>query len=255
MGPMSTTPNPPEPGHKKSTLVVNMRPQMNPPTGGEIVTEPEITEEPLPVYQHDAYKLNWYDTLDLGAEVANLAGDTPFDWHLTHKWVDNEIRHHIRVGYPTLGRRRPELRFVVGENIHTPPEVERDGSEYANEVWVFGAGEGSLQVMGRAFRRDDGRVRKIATVSDPSITTEAAAITRAQQELAKRFNLENISEVILVDHPHARAGEVDLGDEILIEGDIGWIDLSTWCRVIGRTISPDDGDAQVLKVIRSDRIL
>jgi len=247
-------PSPPNPG-RKQTLVVNIRPQMNPPEGGEIITPTETPEEEEPAkFQYDAFKLNWYETLDLSSTLDDLAADTPFDWHLTHRWEDEEIRHHIRLGYPRLGRRREDLRFVVGENIHVTPTVERDGTEYANEILFFGAGEGSSIIVGRAFRRDDGRIRKVVTVSDPSVKTEAEANLRAESELAKRFNIENISDVVVTDHPHAPMGSVDLGDEILIEGDLGWIELEVWCRVVGRTMSPDNSNAQSLTLIRSDRI-
>lgn len=244
-------PNPPSPG-KKKTLVVNIRPQMNPPVDGTI--DPDPIPEKVATFQYDAFKLNWYETLDLSATLDDLAGDTPFDWHLTHRWEGDEIRHHIRLGYPRLGRRREELRFVVGENIHTLPSVERDGTDYANEVLFLGAGEGSAIITGRAFRSDDGRIRKVVTISDPAVKTEAEANRRAETELAKRFNIENITEVVVTDHPHAPMGSVDLGDEILIEGDLGWIEIEAWCRVIGRTMSPDNSNAQSLTLIRSDRI-
>lgn len=249
-------PNPPNPGRAKNTLVVNVRPQMTPPEGGTIVDDPVPTDTDTAgaTYQHDAYKLNWYDTLDLSAEIDNLAASTPFDWHLASRWEGDEIRHHIRLGHPRLGRRRDDLRFVVGENIHQIPEVERDGTEYANEVWVFGAGEGSLMIRGMAFRRDDGRVRKVVTISDPAITTTAAANERAQQELAKRYHIDNVAEVVVADHPHAPMGSVDLGDEIFVEGEMGWVDFAAWCRVVGRSFRPDESNAQILTLLRSDRI-
>jgi hypothetical protein len=247
-------PDPPSPGTKQ-VLVVNMRPQVNPPEGGEEVEEAGPTDtNPGVTYQADAYKLNWYESLDLGEEINNLAASTPFDWHLTHRWVDNEIRHHIRLGYPRIGRRREELRFVVGENIAKAPEVERDGIAYANEVVFLGAGEGASMIRARAFRRDDKRIRKVVVVSDPSVTDENVARQRAETELAKRFNIDNITEVVVSNHPHAPIGSVDLGDEILVQGDLGWVDIETWCRVVGRTMSPDDSDNQSLTLLRSDRI-
>lgn len=255
-------PNPPNPGFKgmaQPILVgdvvypVTPTPNAN-PDSPEPVPEEQPAPEELPVYEYDAYKLNWYTNLDLSSDIAELATKTPFDWHLTHRWVGEEIHHHIRLGYPRIGRRRPDLRFVVGENIHTVPTVERDGTEYANEVLVLGSGEGSSIIMGRAFRPNDGRVRKVVTISDPSINTTADAIRSAEQELARRFNIENLREIVLMNHPHAPMGAVDLGDEILVEGDLGWIDLEVWCRVVSRSMAPDNSDSQVLTLIRSDRL-
>lgn len=244
-------PFPPNPGPRNITNVVYERRAVQAPEGGTIEeTAPET--EPAK-FQFDAYKLNWYETLDLSATMDDLAASTPFDWHLTHRWEGDEIRHHIRVGYPKLGRRREDLRFVVGENIHQVPTVEEDGSIEANEVIVYGAGEGSSIIWGRAFR-NDGKVRKVATVSDPTIRTTEAANARAQQELAKRVTSQDIAEIVVVDHPHASLGSIDLGDEIYVEGDLGWVDFSAWCRVVARSISPDSADSHVLTVLRSDRI-
>ena len=173
---------------------------------------------------------------------------------MTHYWYDEEIRHHIRLGYPRIGNRRSDLRFVVGENIKVIPTVERDGTRYANEILFLGAGEGSAQVMARAFRRDDNKVRRVAVVVDPAVQDQVMAQNRANSELAIRYAVEDVTDIVLMDHPHAPMGSVELGDEILLEGETGWADLEMWCRVIGRTLNPDTGNAMVLTVIRSDRL-
>jgi hypothetical protein len=239
----------------------------NPPpprTGGpettyveQVVTTPG-TPAPV-VWEYDAYKLAWYKDHNLASVIDDLAAMTPFDWYLESRWTDDgmdepTIRHNIRVGYPRLGRRRDDLRFVIGENVQQLPSIERDGTAYANEVMLLGAGEGSAQVVARSFRRADGKVRKVAVVSDPGINDLRLAQIRADQELAKRIILDDMTEIVLNDHPHAPAGSVDLGDEILLEGETGWIDLEVWCRVVARRISPDASDAVTLTVIRSDRL-
>jgi len=250
-------PNPPNPGPRDISKIglIYVRPQINPPVGGEDTTTEEPEPTPGATYEYDAYKLNWYEDLDLGATLDDLAANTPFDWHLTSRWdANDEIRHHIRLGYPRIGRRRDDLRFVVGENIRTVPAMERDRTEYADEVLVLGAGEGSSMIRGMAFRPNSNRVRKVAVISDPNLKTVAEANQRAELEVSKRSKLEHITEIVLSDHPHAPLGSVDLGDEILVEGDIGWVEFSIWCRVIARAMSPDDGDSQVLTILRSDAI-
>lgn len=239
-------PNPPE-GTVRDAI---------PSTVGEPTpTEPTPEGEPTPVYEYDEYRLAWYKDHDLAGTIDQLAGDTPFDWVMTHAWNDDDLRHHIRLGYPRLGRRRSELRFVIGENISVLPNIERDGTEYANEVLVLGAGEGSAQVVGRAFRREDNKIRKVAVVSAPWIQHDFTANAHARIELQKRSQVDDITEIVLRDHPHAPMGSVDLGDEILIEGETGWTDLEAWCRVIGRRLAPEAADAMVLTVMRSDRIV
>lgn len=232
------------------------RPQINPPEAGE-EADADTGEAPV-TWEYDAYKLNWYSNLDLSSDIDDLAAATPFDWHMVHQWYEGEdgpeIRHHIRVGYPRLGRRLTDERFVIGENIKVIPDVERDGAAYANEVLVLGAGEGSAQVIGRAFRPRDGRPRRVATVVAPWISDAPMATSYAQSQLASRSVVEDVTDIVLHDHPHAPMGSVDLGDEILIEGETGWSDLEIWVRVIAKTMSPDDGDSMALTVMRTDRI-
>jgi hypothetical protein len=215
---------------------------------------PPGTEQNPVVWEYEAYKLAWYKDHDLDAVIGELATSTPFDWYLTHRWDGEEIKHRIRVGYPRLGSRRKDLRFVVGENVRALPKVKRDATEYANEVLFLGAGEGSAQIMARAFRPADGRVRKVVVVSDTSVSDQRVANMRAQQELAKRIVVDNIADIVLEDHPNAPMGSVNLGDEILLEGETGWVDFEVWVRVVGRKISPDAGEAMTLTVIRSDRL-
>ena len=242
----------------------------NPPSGTKSVAEP-VTNDTAPpdvadpvtgekiVWEYDAYKLNWYSTHDLASNIDDLAAATPFDWHMTHHWAQgpegDEIRHHIRLGYPRLGRRRDDLRFVIGENVKVIPTVERRGADYANEVLVLGAGEGSAQVVGRAQRPRDGRPRRVATISAPWITNNAFATNYAAQQLASRNAVEDVSEIVVTNHPHARVGAVDLGDEILLEGETGWADLEVWTRVLARSFSPESDDSMTLTVMRTDRIV
>lgn len=249
-------PNPPS-GSGQGTVVVNMRPQMNPPQATDGTEDATTGEEINWVY--DAYQLNWYTNQDLSSDIDDLAAATPFDWHMTHRWYEgengDEIRHQIRLGHPRLGRRREDLRFVVGENIKVIPSVERRGEHYANEVLVLGAGEGSAQIFGRAWRPREGKPRRVATVVATWITDPAMANQYAASQLAARNVVEDVSEIVVMDHHHARVGSVDLGDEILLEGETGWAELEIWVRVLARSFSPEESDAMVLTVMRTDRIL
>lgn len=255
MGPPPVPPsgwNPPRVGFVDQNPVTNTV-----PADGTTDAPPNDTTTPEQTisWVYDAYKLNWYTNHNLDGTIEELSAATPFDWLMTHRWNDDEIVHRIKLGYPRIGRRREELRFVIGENIKVIPSVTHDGGEYANEVLVLGAGEGSAQLMARAYRRDDNRVRRVAVISAPECQTSEAAQSRANAEIAARYLTDDVTEITLSDHSHAPMGSVDLGDEILIEGETGWIDLEVWCRVVTRTLSPDAGDSMRLTVIRSDRLV
>lgn len=239
---------------KKARTVLGDPPNL--PGGASV--DPTPTVDNPKVYQVDAYKINWYTDHDLSSVIDDLAARTPFDWHMIHRWSDDtdeaDLQHHLRIGYPKLGRHIDDLRFVIGENIHEIPSVERDGEEYANEVIVLGNGEGAATVRGQAYRPVPGKMRRTKLVTDQTLTTVAACNARAEQELAQRTMLEDVAELLVVDHPHAPLGSVQLGDEFLLEGSAGWFDLSVWVRCVSRTLSPDDGSQMRLTVTRTDRL-
>lgn len=203
--------------------------------------------------QSQAYKLAWYQDHDLDSNLADLAEQTPFDYHERHWWDGDVIRHRVDFGVPTIGRRRSELRFTIGENVFVKPDVEYPGEDYADEVFMLGAGEGSKMVRGHA-RGSRTRLRRVTTLSDPSIRTLSKANTAARAELQWRYRLQDFSSISVRDHRHAPIGSVQVGDEIRVNGPTGWVHVDGWFRVLGRTIRPEDPSAMELEIVRTDRI-
>ncbi|MDV6291257.1 hypothetical protein R2F25_38245 [Streptomyces sp. UP1A-1] len=58
------------------------------------------------------------------------------------------------------------------------------GDEYANEIVVLGKGEGRKMKRAQVYRYD-GRLRRVATVTDKSLSSDSALRTRGTQELAR----------------------------------------------------------------------
>ena len=73
-------------------------------------------------YSDGPYRLNWWETHDLGAKLDELAKLGPFDYHEQSRWLipDQTIEDRIELGTPRIGRRRDDLSFAVGTNIFTP---------------------------------------------------------------------------------------------------------------------------------------
>lgn len=221
---------------------------------GTVLEQVEFDTQSGPVsFESGPYKLAWYQTHNLADNADGLASDTPFDWHEEHYWVGDVLHHRLRLGYPNIGRRRADLRFVIGENVHVIPDVNRDGAEYADEVWVLGAGEGSAMKRGVA-RANINKLRRVAVVADPSLRSQTSVNAAAQREVKYRNTIDTIASVVVRDHPHADIGSVQVGDEVLVEGPTGWIDVNTWYRVVSRTIRPFSPDRMELALLRSDRI-
>jgi len=230
-------------------------------TGLKIGVEMEQVEfdtESGPVsFEAGPVKLAWYQTEDLGGEIDRFAEETPFDYHERHQWASNgdtQLEHFLDFGYPRIGRRRNDLRFVLGENISVVPSIEDDGADYANEILSLGAGEGRTMLRGGAAVNDGG-LRRVATVVDKKARSLKNVNAVAKKELAWRSAFgEEITEIVVRDHPHAPLESWAVGDEIRVQADTDWSDVDQWARVLSSTISPESGEVATLTIAREDKV-
>ena len=206
-------------------------------------------------FESGPYRFSWYETDDLGKAIDDLAESTPFDFRERHDWVgDSEvIGHYLDFGYPRLGAQLEGLRFVEGENVRVLPERGRDGSIYASEVYVLGAGEGREMVRGYGTRSRGSRLRRATVVTDKSLRSKRDADARGNAEAGLRSAKESISEIVVTDHPGAPFGSWNDGDDIIVSLRDGYSDLDVWARVLATTYSPGEGGAR-LSVQRTDMI-
>jgi len=208
-------------------------------------------------FEAGPYKLNWYTNHDLAADFDALAAETPFDYSERHYWDGDAIRHHVDIGYPRLGRRRTDLRFVYGVNIFDAPSVARTGALYASGSMVLGAGEGAAMIMSLRERpkTPGGRLRRIAVVVDDTIKSKTAANKRADAENQWRARLDDVESVIVQNHSNAPLGAVGLGDEIRIEGKGDWVGIDMWVRVLGIAFQPANGNIAEYTIARTDKLI
>lgn len=199
------------------------------------------------------YTLNWWETDDLGAELGALAAF--FDYRVDHEWGGpngDKILHKGTIGYPRLGAEL-DVRIVVGENIFEQPQIDYHGDMYATEVIVLGAGEGRDMCHGSA-QRPTNHLGKTVTISDDSLTTNGQCDRRARQELALRGGDPDISQIELLDHPHAPVGTIRPGDDVRVTTRQGWEDrLDIWVRVLSKEVTVETGRT-VLDVTRVERV-
>ncbi|MER6616260.1 hypothetical protein [Streptomyces xantholiticus] len=201
----------------------------------------------------DPWELAWWNNPDCGQALDQLTRDTPFDWIETHAWAGggNAIDHRIRLGKPRLGRKRGDLRFADGENISAIAKPEGMGEEYANEIIVLGKGEGRKMARAQAHRYDVTRLRRVHVVTDKTLSSAKAMVTRANRELAGRTQALQIPAIQIRDHLNARFGSWQLGDDIRVQVHVPWVgDVDVWHRIISDEISAD-GNC-VLTLRRSD---
>ncbi|MEU9699558.1 hypothetical protein [Streptomyces sp. NPDC047981] len=200
----------------------------------------------------DPWELAWWDNPDCGQILDTLTRTTPFDWTETHAWSGggNAISHRLTLGRPRLGRKRRDLRFAGDENIVAIARPEGMGDDFANEAVVLGKGEG--RKMARAqVHRYDGRLRRVATLADKTLSSAVALTARGQRELAGRTQALQIPSIQVVDHPNARLGAWQLGDDIRVQVHVPWVgDVDVWHRILTDEISADGISTLTLK--RSD---
>lgn len=194
------------------------------------------------------YKLDWWESKNTGEELERLVTDTPFDYREKYSWNADrtEVRRHIQIGYPKLGRRRTDLRFAQDENIDNLVSVGEDPELFATRVFVHGRGEGSAMVWGKAEKHIEGVLPVAVVIEDKTLATRDACNKLASEELAKRSGaIESRLVIEEIEMPwynaHAPLGSFDVGDEILITSDFAWrgrTDL--WHRITGITLNVDE---------------
>lgn len=214
-------------------------------------TTREIPAEP--------YELNWWDAKNVGEEIDTLSGQTPFDYIERHKWnsTRTDVEHFVDLGYPRLGVARNNLLFNE-ENILEVVPVQEPEDTYASAVLVIGAGDGADTI--RAFRSEPfaDRVRKQVVVTDKSITSQQAANSRAEQELAlRRGRMFEVGELtIAAYHTNAPIGSYQVGDDIQVQVEVPWLMLmhTAWYRITSIQNRPSS-DRVRLGLARSDTLL
>lgn len=198
------------------------------------------------------YTLAWWEEPDCGETISSLAQDTPFEYREEHGWNADKsaIIHRLRLGYPRLGNRRHDLRFVLGENLLSAPDFADDGTEFANTIHVLGAGSGRTTL--RSTRpSNDHRVRRIAVVTNKTLKTQAQLDALAASEQAARARVVSVKTVEIQNHPNATVGSWSAGDEVLIQAHTDWAKLRLWCRIISTTVYPDNAGRVSLTLERS----
>lgn len=216
------------------------------------IGDPDIEPTTTPT-KVDPLVLAYWETHDLAREFDHLAQLAPFEYRMEHAWSGDRIRHRLNYGYPALGARRQDLRFVVGENVLVEPDIETAGDEYASHVLVLGAGEGRSMMRDEQSTTTD-RLGRYAVVSDKTITTPAQAKARATAELKALTGTSDVTEIQVIEHPHAPLGSYQVGDEIPLTTADGWTDeTDMWVKILGIVIRPGS-DTTTLQVRRAEKV-
>ena len=166
-----------------------------------------------------AYEIRPEDLPDAMNEITNLCEEAGIEWTTETRYSDHEPDLHINVYHPHAGSVRDDLVFEQGVNIVSELHLVRDGEEYANAAIGVGAGEGDKAVRS-SIASTSPRMRRVATVEDKSIKKASGLSNIMRAELRKRSGEPYVQEIEIVDHPLAPMFSWNVGDHILIQGEV-----------------------------------
>jgi hypothetical protein len=230
----------------------------DPTTGVQTVTYSDGSTKTLTPKVDEAkpYVLAWYDDRDCGQEFDNLAKAAGVDYVERVGWDPTRtfVNHAIELNYPRAGRKRLDLRCALDENLLDTFPLPETTAQFASQILVRGAGKGRAAIRGYAGSPDPKRVRRVATVSDQTISDTATANSTAEEERLRRLAAVSIGEITLdADHPDMPLGSYSAGDDVLITATLDYVGrVELWHRIIEYTWHPDAGQV-VAQVRRSEQ--
>lgn len=166
-----------------------------------------------------AYELRPEDVPDALTSLTDLSERTGIEWttETRHSYDVPDLRVHVH--YPFAGSRRVDLVFEQGVNIISELHLVRDGEDYANAAVGVGAGEGSKAIR-NSIASTSPRMRRVAVVEDRSLKKSADLTAAMRKDLRKRSGEPYVHEIEVIDHPLAPMFSWNVGDHILIQGDV-----------------------------------
>jgi len=205
-----------------------------------------------PAVQDAPYRLAWYETHDLLDAFVKLATETPFDFREKHWWEGGEIQHFIEFDYPRRLNRQILPKFVVGENVFVAPKYTIDDADYATDVMLLGAGEGSKMIKGYATDHSQGMLRRAKVIKSAAIGRQQTAQLYAKKNLELFQGDFSVADLTVKNTDLAPFGSYDVGDLVkLVTSDDEWIKgQEAWVRILELDVSPADDDDVSLVVER-----
>ncbi|MEU6421141.1 hypothetical protein [Streptomyces spiralis] len=192
----------------------------------------------------EPYATAWWEAPALGDVVSDaVAVFGGPEWTERVSWVGGKPERRIQIGWPRLGTRRTDVSFTTGVNVVDSTPVTYDGDAYAQVVVALGAGEGQARRhVVDAVR--DGRLRLEEVLDLPTIKGQDQLAAKARQGRVARQKRGSLEQVTLIDHPAARFGSFQVGDDVWVQVHDQWTDYDGWARVTGWTLTPAQGDQQ-----------
>lgn len=213
--------------------------------------------EMLPGYAFDGdlLNLNFFatfvrqtDRLDSGDYIDALARDVPFDYVEQSAWNADrtDVVKKIKLGYPRLGVIQENLAFILNENVISAKPHTESQVDWVSDVGITGYFPGQ-EYSSRLANADPDRLRRYLDEDTAFIDSNERSAAWAHRRLARRQTppyWETIT--ILPNHPNAPLGSFDVGDSIIVKGNMPWVgEVAQYHKVIAITVDTEKGVVQL----------
>ncbi|MBF4602841.1 hypothetical protein [Curtobacterium sp. VKM Ac-2884] len=200
-----------------------------------------------------AFELLWWEAPDCGQTVQTLADDAPFDY--LDEWTKSgdDITSTIHIYYPRVGRLRADIAFQQGVNVVDVIKSTVPGDDYASDVVGIGAGEGAKSIR-RTTARRNGRIRRVAVVTDKDVKSNVAMDRRINRELASRQNVLEVQQLRVRGTRGVPFGSWQIGDDVPVQVTLkGHGPIDVLHRIVEE--QPESDNIAVLTLKRSDSFI
>ncbi|WP_406200036.1 hypothetical protein OH807_18435 [Kitasatospora sp. NBC_01560] len=223
---------------------------------GDLGVSVDLPPDGCPARLGDAehpYAIKEWETTPLSGPIRDATAlENGPEWTETVAWVGQRPDRRITVAWPRLGTRREDLLFASGINIARTTPITSSADDYAQVILALGAGEGSARVRSVDAVRN-GRLRLEHVLDRPSVTDPTTLAQLARAERASRQQISQVDEITVVDHPAAPIGSWAVGDDVQVSVHDQWTSFDGWCRVVGWTLRPAEGDRPETATLRLTR--
>lgn len=165
------------------------------------------------------------DFIDCGDYINKLARDIPFDYFEEAEWNENKtaINKYLQLAYPHGGTLQTNLSFRFGENVlRGKPKIESE-IQWTSDVAIRGWAPNRVY-SSTLSNADPERYRRVILEEDAHINSIERSEAWAHRQLTRRQH-PNYWESIIIDmnHPNARFGTWEVGDQIRVQGVMPWV--------------------------------
>ena len=198
-----------------------------------------------------AYFVRAADYRDCLEEITSLCRDIPIDFIEVSEWNEDrtQIDKSIELAYPRRGVVRAGLSFRLGENVLQAQVVSEQEIDWVSDIIVRGWWPGKMH-SSTLSNADPKRFRRVIKDEDALINSRERAEVWAKRKLTRRTVPKHWTSITLdMYHPSAAWGTYEVGDDILVQGEMPFHGkVAEWHRIL--TIQPDDTAGQVVMTLK-----